>query len=194
MRGVTILYEDSAGERSEFALHDLVLRCAADRLGREPRHIKDLIHGVPKKGNGNVWRACRQDLPRIARSGRAVFAVFDDDEVRTMTKLPIDACKTKVIAAIKKGCEPAEALRVVLIIENTESVLDALRAQGAIQGHDGMFADAIERKVLASRDILLKKAAWLLTPEQRENLIERVPTLGYLVSKLVTLLEEEPRC
>lgn len=191
MRGVTILYEDSAGERSEFAFHELVLRCVADRLGREPRDLKDLVHGLPKKGN--VWRACRQDLPRIARSGRAVFAVFDDDEIRTMTKLPVDACKTKVVTAIKRGCEPEGALRVVLIVENTESVLEALRAQGAIQGHEGMFADAIERKVLASRDILFKKAVWSLTSEQREILLERVPTLGYLVSKLVTLLGEAPQ-
>lgn len=59
MPGVTILYEDSAGERTQFALHDLVVRCVADRLAREPRTLTESLRGYPKKGNANVRRACQ---------------------------------------------------------------------------------------------------------------------------------------
>lgn len=192
MRGVTILYEDSAGERVEFSLHDLVVRCVADRIDGDVRALRSVLHGIPKKGNGNVWRACRQDLSRLARGGRAVIAVFDDDRVRTMAGLPSSACKSQVAARIKTGCEPASQLRVALLVENTETLLVALRDLGIVRDRDAMFADAIDRKILASRDILFKDAVWRTTPEQRAALIEKVPSFGYLVSKLAALLSPDP--
>lgn len=188
MPGVTILYEDSAGERAEFALHDLVVRCVADRLDRDPRALRSALHGIPKKGNANVRRACRQDLVRLARDGRAVIAVYDNDRIRRMTNLPSDACKAQVSTCLKSDCDPSTQLRVVLLVENTETILLALRDLGVLQGREAMFVEAIDRKVLASRDILFKDAVWRTTPEQRERLLEAVPSFGYLVSKLVTVL------
>lgn len=114
MPGVTILYEDSAGERAEFALHDLVVRCVADRLERDPKVLRALLHGIPKKGNANVRRACQHDLSRLARDGRVVIAVFDNDRIRRMANLPATACKTQVTSCLKSGCEPSALLRIVL--------------------------------------------------------------------------------
>jgi hypothetical protein len=42
------------------------------------------------------------------------------------------------------------------------------------------------------RDVLLGKAAWGLTPEQRVSLLRAVPSLGYLVEKLAALLGDPP--
>lgn len=190
--GVTILYEDSAGEQTDFALHNLVVRCVADRVGCEPPTMKDRLRGIPKKGNGNVWRACQRDLPHLARSGRVVFAVFDDDRVRTMTKLATGACKTQVVTRIKIGCDPAASLRVVLLVRNTETVLCGLRDLGVLHGRDAMFVQAIDRKDIASRDILFKDAVWRLTADQRVSLLREVPSLGYLVEKPVALLGDAP--
>ncbi|MFO0603810.1 MAG: hypothetical protein U0324_11585 [Polyangiales bacterium] len=189
---MTLLYEDSAGERAEFGLHDLVVCCVADRLGCEPWALKDRLRGYPKNGNSKVWTACRQELPRLTRTGHVVVAVFDNDRVRSMAKLALDACKVRVTEAIKRGCDPASLLRVVLIEQNTESVLVGLRSLGAVQGREEAFALAIERKDVASRDILFKLAARRLTAEQRASLLAAVPSLGYLVGKVVAMLREPP--
>lgn len=190
MPAVTILYEDSAGERAEFALHDLVVRCVADRLDRDPKTLRSALHGIPKKGNANVRRACRQDLPRLARDGRVVVAVFDNDRIRRMANLPPAACKAQVTSCLKSGCEPSALLRIVLLVENTETLLVALRDISVLQGRDAMFVEAIDRKVLASRDILFKDAVWRTTLEQRVGLLEAVPSFGYLVSKLAALVSD----
>lgn len=188
MPGVTILYEDSAGERSQFALHQLVVRCVADRLDREPRTFEDSLRGYPKKGNANVRRACQQELSRLARDGRLVCAVYDSDEITQLVKLPARSCKTKIVGALKQNCDATVNLRVVLLIENTESLLIALRDLKVIPDRDAMFADAIDRKNLASRDILFKAAVWQTTPEQRAALLASVPSFGYLIDKVAAAL------
>lgn len=103
-------------------------------------------------------------------------------------KLPVESCKTKIVGALKLKCDETINLRVVLLVENTESLLIALRDLGVLYGRDAMFADAIDKKTLASRDILFKAAVWQTTPEQRHQLIERVPSFGYLVDKVVAAL------
>lgn len=190
MPGVFILYEDSAGERAEFTLHDLVVRCVADSLDREHRDFKDVLRGIPKKGNSNVRRACQQDLPRLARNGDQVWALYDNDRVRRLVNLPADACKTQVVDALRVGCVPVDRLRVVLLIENTESLLRALRELGTLPNREEMFERAIKNKELQSRDQLFKDAAWRTTQEQRVRLQERVPSFGYLVTRLAAVLRD----
>lgn len=75
-------------------------------------------------------------------------------------------------------------------MENTETLLKALRDIAVLQGRDAMFGEAIDRKVLASRDILFKDAVWRTTAEQRERLLQAVPSFDYLVSKLTVLLSD----
>lgn len=188
LEGVTILYEDSARDRSDFGLHDLVVSCVADRLGCEPRPLKKRLRGHAMNGNNKVWSECQRNLHRLG----VVVAVFDNDRVRTMAKLPPGACKAQVTAEVKRRCEPASQLRVVLLIQNTESVLLALRSLGVLHGRDEMFGRAIDRKDMNDRDVLLGKAAWGLTPEQRVSLLRAVPSLGYLVEKLAALLGDPP--
>lgn len=188
MRVATILYEDQAGERTEFALHELVIRCVADQVGSEPRSLRDTFHGIPKKGNGNVWAECRKNLRKLTRDGSTLVAVFDDDRVRRMANLPADACKVRLIEELKKECDPKELLRVVLLVRNTETLLEALRDQRLLTGRGATFDDAIVRKQIESRDILFKDAIWKLTADQRGALLGAVPSLRYLVEKLVTLL------
>jgi hypothetical protein len=189
--GVTILYEDSARERSEFGPHALVTRCVADRLDCEPWALKDRLRGHAMNGNNKVWGECQKNLHRLATPERSVVAVFDNDRVRTMAKLAPDACKLQVAARIKQGCEPSSLLRVVLLVQNTESVLVGLRDLGFLHGRDAMLTRAIDRKDMNDRDILFKDAAWRLSPEQRVRLLGEVPSLGYLVDKLVARLSPD---
>ena len=60
---VTVLYEDSRGERQDFGLHDFVCQCVIDRalLARDLYEVrKSLIRPVPVKGE----RECSQTLPK----------------------------------------------------------------------------------------------------------------------------------
>jgi hypothetical protein len=186
MRGVTLLYEDSAGPRGEFGLHELVRQCVADALGCDLRSLKDPLRGYPKNGVGNVLAACRRDLAQLAHGGRTVVAVVDDDKIRRAVSLEKAACKVQVVQRFREhaSCPPGVALRVVLLVRNTESILLALRDEGLLPDRDARFEAAIVHKELNSRDLLFKDAVWRLSAEQRVTLQRCVPSLGYLVARV----------
>jgi hypothetical protein len=101
-----------------------------------------LVHGVPKKGNGNVLNWLRSDSEKVGKHG-PIAVVLDHDKVQRLVNLP-GAKREDVVAAIKaKG--PVEP-HVFFFVENMESIV--ARAAALLQ-------KPVPPKGLNDRDILL---------------------------------------
>jgi hypothetical protein len=189
MRPVTILYEDQAleGEVKNYGPHMLVRQLVCDRLSVNYWELKQL-EGVPKKGASKLRAECCSIRPKFGRDGRFVFAVYDADKVREQVKLPTTACKPQVKRVLQGESPLGDKLIVVLLEINMETVIEAIFACDPTIPPE-QRTDAVRRKSLNARDILLKRAA-LPTAEGRrlrDCVIEAVPSLDYLVRKLVPL-------
>jgi hypothetical protein len=187
---VRILYEDS-GDPTEFGPHKLVARYACDRLGVEPWQLRDRLKGDPKRGNANVLKACREDLGKLVKGGWAIVAVYDSDQIGHRIGLPRGACKSQLVARLKQDCEPRDRLVVVLLEENVETLLRAIAAIDPALAPPATLQRALG-KDLNCRDIILAKAASPPARAMRDRLAERVPSLAYLVRRVVALLAPEP--
>jgi len=200
MRPITILYEDSAadGQVKEYGPHLLVRQCVADRLGKSSWELKTL-EGIPRNGASNIVKDCRKIPPQFGRDGRLVAAVYDFDKIRHEVnkihhdvKLAPGACRSQIKAALGSGCAWREQLVIVLLDRNLETVLEAVCACAPTMISAELRRLAIERKQRNERDLVLKK---IISPNDRairEAVLERVPSLGYLVDKLVAALADEP--
>lgn len=188
MISAVVLYEDQRGSTKEFGLHNLVASCIADRTGDTVWAVLPGLLAVPKKGNGNLLKACRED-EQLAARGRKVVAVFDGDEVRPLLRLPADACRTLVRERIEEGCPFAGHLVVVLLEDNLEGVIEALRlCEGAAPESARAEAERSHGS-LESRDRLLNALAY--GPERRADrdcVLKVMPSLERLVATLASLL------
>ena len=184
---VVVLYEDRRGKTPEFGLHKLLVRLVADRAGREPwRKLNERITGHPCSGNANLLKKARA-VNAIAPSGETVVAVFDDDKVRNLLKLPKDACKRDVLTEMLVGCSDPTRLRTVLLERNVESLLEELRPRaGRLCISHGHFDNAIRRKIINDRDMILTAASREDQRPIRQELLLAVPSL-------VRLRESGPR-
>jgi hypothetical protein len=170
---VTVLWEDQRGGQVKDFGPDLLLRaCVADDL-QVPR---DAVHwrldSVPKKGNGNVVRALREDGGRLARSG-PVCAVLDRDKVLLLwsrEQRPAN-CKTGIRAAIARDAlgEP----KVVLLEDNVETLIRAACVAVA-------SPSPASKSSPLERDRILSRLAWG-SEEDRRKLRASVSSFDYLV-------------
>jgi hypothetical protein len=187
MRPVTILYEDQAleGEVKNYGPHLLVRQLVCDRLHVSPWDLKQ-FEGVPKKGASKLRSECCSSRPKFGRDGRLVFAVYDADKVREQVKLPSTACKPQVKDVLRGESSLGDNLIVVLLEMNIETVIEAICTCDATIPAELREA-AIRRKSLSARDILLKRAASPTAAGRRlrDGVLHAVPSLVYLVSKLV---------
>lgn len=176
--GATVLYEDRAapGNPKEFGPHNLVLALVADALSRDfySRAFRESVTGLPMKSNGKVWKACRENLSLLTRTGRSVVAVIDADRVAEMLGPPRPACRRAVLERLRAPCPDSQLLHFVLLEQNLETVLRA------ITGDDWVDKDVLQR------DRLLNRVAYEWTRQQRKTLRAR-PELGSLC-RLVDLL------
>lgn len=188
-RPVTILYEDSAadGALKDYGPHLLVRQCVGDLLGKSPWELKQL-EGLPKNGASKIRNECRRFPPQIGRDGRVVVAVYDADKIHRETRLPAAACKGQIKEALRVGCSWQERLVVVLLERNIESVVEAVRACAPAIVADEVWGQAVDRKNLNARDVVLRRAASPPERALRECVLQRVPSLAYLVHKLVVAL------
>ena len=125
----------------------------------------------------------------MQRSFATVVAVYDHDRANRVVNLPGDACMTRLREALAKGCEPAELLRVVFVNRNTESLLLALRDGGLVTGvTDESWRLAIDQKNLNDRDVILLAASRTAGAPARADLVQRVPSFGYLIARVVRAL------
>lgn len=187
LRPLTLLYEDQRGAQNQFGLHELVKSCVHDLVGGERYLLEQALRDCrPLKSDTKVLLACREELPLIAPDGRVVVAVFDNDRVRRLLKLPTRATAEQVRAAIRSGCSAPEQLEIVLLIENMETVLRAAATCDA--GIDPALVDqAVRRKSPLARDAILNdiaraekravRACVLMSMDSLREMVERVARL-----------------
>jgi len=185
MQRVCVLYEDQRGPRQGFGLHTLVKACVSDALAEQPRHLieKALSDYRPLKGYANLLKACREELDLISSDGCPVVAVFDNDQIRRLLKLPANAPDERVIQEIRKGGSKPDRLFIVLLKQNLESVLHA-----AHECDPSMDPKRIElatgKKDLLERDALLAS----LTSERlraiRDCILQKLPSFQMFVELL----------
>jgi len=190
MRKISILYEDSAanGGVHNYGPHVLVQQCVGDRLGKSHWELKDSLAAMPKNGVSNVRVECRRIASRIARGGGLVVAVYDADKIRREIVRPATACKVEVKEVLKKECSWPDQLCIVLLERNIETVVEAVRTCEPTLVPEDIWVQAIKRKNLNARDIVLTHAASPPKRALRDQVLAIVPSLGYLVHKLVVAL------
>jgi len=175
---MTVLYEDQAAVKpTNYGPHILVLQCVADRVGGDPRgDLKPLSNAKPMKGSGNLRKELRERGALLQRSGPVVIMV-DDDKIRGCYQdlgLARTSCKSQVIAAIKSECSGVDP-GIVLLNQNMETVLNVcLRALGRPPLNSKPSPEERDQ-------ILMRCASPAVTPAQRQEILDRVPTLGRLV-------------
>ena len=192
---VTILYEDARGPRTEFGLHRLVLAAVRDSDDiTAPHHeVASALEHRCQKGIEQVLRTCRENLTDLARDGRKVAVVVDEDVLRDKLKLPpgtaLQAVKENIVTLCPEQVRPQVA--VFVLSRNTESVLKA--AQTCVQEHraDTPSAEQFERalrKDLLARDQVLSGVAKETHVKVRRCIEVKVPALGELVAWLTLTL------
>lgn len=192
---VTILYEDGRGQRSEFGLHRLVTSSVHDQDAvTAPYHeLASALEHRCQKGVDQVLRSCREDLSDIARDGRKVAVVVDEDVIRDKLRLPQSATIPQVSEAIRRLC-PADVqtqVAVFVVSRNTESVLQAARdcvKEHRAQGPADELFDRALRKDQLARDQVLSGVAKESHQKVRRCIQQKVPGLGDLVQWLSAVL------
>lgn len=176
---IAVLYEDklAASKARNFGPHVLVLTCVAEQTKCDRERLGQNVHGIPRKGIGNLLADCRAPIlgDRYAR----VIAVCDDDKVREHLNLPTTACKDQVRRAI--GCGPS--LHLVLLTRNIETVLEAAIK---VLGRRPLTGKASPLE----RDGILLNLAYQEKADRRLEVLEQVPSLRYLVAKLARMSDE----
>ncbi|WP_434043669.1 MULTISPECIES: hypothetical protein [Sorangium] len=182
---VTVLYEDQRGSRQGFGLHALVKACVFDIINGDRAWLERDALGDhrPLKGAGNLLRTCREDIDLIAADGRRVFAVFDDDKIRVLLRLPSRASDARVEQEIRKGCRTPDRLVVALLKQNTESVL-AAAGECDVSISSERIERALRNKDLLERDAIFFDLARERSRPARDCVLRKVPSLKKLVELL----------
>ncbi|WP_437549637.1 hypothetical protein WME97_04010 [Sorangium sp. So ce367] len=181
---VTILYEDQRAHGNSFGLHTLVKACVHDALSGDRYRIEKMLADArPLKGVQNVLRACREELDLIAIDGRDVIAVIDNDAIRHHLKLPRMASHANVEQEIRKGCRAPDRLFIVLLVQNTESVLTAA-AECDASLDPRRIERAVEHKDMLERDAIFFERARM----RRDCVLDKMPSLRTLIDLLVSKL------
>ena len=184
---ITVLYEDQRGPRNGFGLHRFVCQLVVDRaaLPLSVYEVEDrLIQGIPLKGNGNVRKRCRKDLPKLAKQCRRVFAVYDEDRVPELVGLNRTDCRPLLCGKLIENCQPIDALEVVLLRRNQESLIETIKSSGLVGLiHDSVYDRALAKDLMA-RDSVFIQCATSTTLEIRQKLLPTLPDLDRLVAKI----------
>lgn len=185
---ITILYEDQRGPTRSFGLHELVVACVFDAINGERHQVQSRLRDArPLKGVQNVLRACCEDIDLLAADGRFVVAVVDDDVIRPVLRLPRSADERAVIRAVSQRCASPEQLRLVLLDQNTESVLEAAAAcDSTLDKH--RLDRAIRHKDLLERDALFLQLSRERSRPARECILRTMPTMKRLIDVLLDCL------
>ena len=170
-------------------MHRLVVRCVHDRTQGDLGALLRAFADRPMKSNTKVRAACLEERQLLTRTGASLVALYDDDRVRGLVKKPKSACKLEVRQALQQECGDDPKLRVVLLVKNTESVLEVLEQSGLMTTFARAdFHEAIERKSVLKRDEILHRAADGDMLKAREHLRQHLPSFEYLITKLAELV------
>lgn len=194
---VAVLYEDRRGDDNAFGLHDLVCQCVVDRMGWTSRTFYDIrktvVQGIPAGGDSKLLMKCRQDLKIFANKFSRVFALYDEDKVARLIQLTGRACRPAICKQLVEGCEPADKLEVVLLHRNTETVLKVIRDSGLTSIRAKVFAEAIQKRRHSRnmRDRVFTRCALELSVAARSRLLNQLPDMDRLVTRVALELEKE---
>lgn len=174
---ITVLWEDQRGGAIKgFGPHELLVACVADALQCERHCVTKYVQSIPRKGNGNVIRALKQDLSKLSRSG-PVCAVLDSDQVLNLWpggQRPA-TCRSGIRAAV--SAKASGDYKLILLDKNVETVVEACcRAMGDVT--------PVSKPLPDDRDRLLGRAAWSAV-NVRDNIRLKVQSFNYLVQWVV---------
>lgn len=182
IRRIHILYEDrlTRGTKpTQYAPHELLVSCVSDSLAMLTREqIRDRLVAVPKGGDSKLLAACVKDIGRLGSQGQPVAALFDDDKVRELLKLPKPTAKRDVARAIAELSSSPKQLVVWILDKNLESVVDAAAT---------CLGKPSPPKTHEARDKLLHAVAWGL-PSPRHTLRASVPSFDCFVAGVARLM------
>lgn len=175
----TLLYEDQRGPTKEFGLHDLLVALTADHLEKTQEEIDRSFNCHPMKGSAKLLRSIREDADRIAPDCHMVVAVFDRDQAHRLVGLDKAVADEAIIGAILEKCHNRDKIRVALLTQNIESVIQAIAecAPDLFGDESGTKYVKARGKNRIERDIVLKEAAKQTNHELRRRLIEKLPSL-----------------
>lgn len=185
---LVILYEDQRNGNQGFGLHDFVCQSVADRIQSGELWYalsRNRIVAVPKKGNGNLLRACRDDIDIYKRSYRKIFAIFDQDRFGELLNLGGNPCRQKLTSEFRRQCTAPE-LELVLFNRNIETVIQTIGESG-LTSIPGRTIERALAKDQSSRDSVFIQCAQLLR-EDRARLLSQLPDVERLVSKVAEQL------
>lgn len=187
-----IFYEDQRGPRGEFGFHRFICQLVMDRTnlpGTVYEVERKLIEGIPLKGAGNVLKKCRKDLPRLANRVKKVIAVFDQDRLPELLRLSGIPCRPVLRDALLESCNPRGAIEIVLIKQNIESVIKAIRNSGLASFIDEKVFDGALSKNHPTRDSVFIQCATKTTLELRSQLLDQHGDVKRLVTKIVESIQ-----
>ena len=137
-------------------------------------------------------RRCQTDLPKLAKHCRRVFAVYDEDRVPELVGLSRTDCRPLLCGKLVENCQPADALEVVLLRQNQESLIEAIKSSGLV----GRIAPAVYDRALAkdlmARDSVFIQCATNTDLETRAKLLRSLPDLDRLVTKICAVISANP--
>ncbi len=189
---VKLLCEDSRNGSEGYVFEELVVWLLCDRLGCDPwdPRIRGRIQAVPRNGASNVKKDCA--LERNFRDALHVVALYDEDKIHQLFP---SGCRKQIAQHAVLQSPFTAQLTVVLLRRNLETVLELICAHVDID--PVVRAQAIERKRLNERDLILKRAIGTTSAARsvREHLVaaarlgsERATPEGplrYLVARLL---------
>jgi hypothetical protein len=182
----TIIYEDQRvkGAPKYYGPHEFLCACVADRTGRTVFELRTQLGCKPLKGAGNLKKEGAKVAPQFASAPHKLMMLIDNDQIREQLTLSSDACRTQVIATLRSDC----SFVVILLEQNIEDllcvVLDVLGLPPL---------PAKPKPTPLERDRILQNAAHSRTPEQRAEILRRMPSFERLVRAAVgALAPSEP--
>jgi hypothetical protein len=175
---VTVLWEDQrGGQLKGFGPGELLVSCVADELEADRAWISKHVSSHPKKGNGNVRRALREDLGLLIKHG-PVIAVIDRDKVsELLSKLPLEPLDCNGALVKQFRAETAGNYQLVLLVENVETLVDAV--VGALGG-----ARPTTKPTPDERDRVLVRAAWSPNRSLRDDIRGACQSFDRVVKKV----------
>lgn len=165
-RPFPIFYEDDWGPVKEFGLHELLVSMIADVKGSDWWTQKPRYEALPKKGDSRLLAACKEDVPDMPDA--QIFALFDADKLHRLLRERGRHEPEALLTKLREQC-PDVRLHLYLVIENTETVVDAVA--------DCLGVDR-PRKNKLERDRLLLRAARAPARELRDCVRDAVPSFA----------------
>jgi hypothetical protein len=127
----------------------------------------------------------------IAADGRPVVAVFDNDRIRRLLKLPATATDTRVLQEILKGTT-SDRLHVILLNRNMESVIKAAHECDPSIGQERVEL-ALKKKDRLERDAILTRLTGPQFRSVRDCIRDKLPSFQALIDLLCELIQRPAR-